>query len=655
LFLSIVYSQNDKTVENTIKQELTDMLVKGNILNSEERNTKLKETKGCWWKKNKAKIELSSDESLRNAILSNYPYPKDGKLLKLNDNYIFKGINISYLGSYLIKDNSKVVTNSFPENSNPPDLPVLISNSQVGLLNPNRDNYNLYSDLTYLVSLDANMEGTGSTPYFDNKAKTALFKSQKNNQTLSVAYGTFNNQLANLFQRCKRQDVINSLELLPLLKLWQLYVNKEVDGKEQIINSFDALSIYRTSKVNLISKTDFTNETNINVSSIPFLNIKEKSNFEWSRKRESSISENTYDIYMIKKPTFETIPSIENILKVWNSFDVPEPFYKPGAKELLITGDNLQNTVKVKFGPVPEYAEKVEIDKEYSIKTLSNKFIKDIKIIKEETMPTSEEDGYYYFTIQFIRDESFYLSSAIAQSSINDNINLKLKIFDSLNKLELSKTYNVNLKTETLPVAYIDSKQTQYDSKDNKNYKIKIYSNFISNTNVSEAVITNIEFKDKSLKLFENEINNMKYRGVFNLPNSCLFDISVPISSNILDNNSQLYSTIKMKIFSNDTYYERLIDFKFPYIQTKDSSSFKNISYLTVDNVKEVVKLLSDSTILSNGNKLSKYYAINKDSSFVYKDIIELLPTKEKGNIIINKNGVIYMSKDIIDKKKFIK
>jgi hypothetical protein len=86
------------TVQQVIKNEIVDLLVRGNVLNSAERNKELAEKTGRL-NTRIAQKEIKDDQGIRNRILDNYHYPHDGKNKLINPDQEFKGVNLSYIGS----------------------------------------------------------------------------------------------------------------------------------------------------------------------------------------------------------------------------------------------------------------------------------------------------------------------------------------------------------------------------------------------------------------------------------------------------------------------------------------------------------------------------------------------------------------------------
>jgi hypothetical protein len=656
LIIAILCNTNtvfgQQTVQDVIKSELEDLLIRGNVLNSAEQNKELAEITGRA-KKKIAQEKIKSDERLRKKILENYPYPQDGKTKMINPDLQFKGVNLSYIGSYLINDFSSVRTNSFPENSNDPDLPWLLSNAQVGLTNPNRNNYNLFSDLTYLVSLDAEMGLGTENPYFDNKAKTAIFKSQQNNQTLSIAYGTFNNQLASVFRRAKLKSQFSELEMAPLLNLWLLYSKNEISGNEFVLNSFEALSIYRTSRVSMMNKTDFTNEMSVNISTIPFLNLNGSSNLNWSRERKSTISENSYDLYMMAPPTFQKIPSITEIVSIWNTFSVPSTMYTEGTNSLLISKNNEQNKVKIIFGPVsPEFFKRVQPDVNALKDNLRNNFISDVQV--SEIIPYSSLPGYYIYELKFIRNENFYSNLNLASPTINENIKIKLICLDKINENELSRSYDLILQTETLPIPTIDISSVKLDDNILNTYKFKMLTGFQSNGNINSATISKITIRDENYKAFEVALNKNNYQGVRKTPNVYEFNLESDIDHKTFNRSSIITATITMDIVENGISFKRELSMRLPYQYPSELLTSKESSVLIFESGKELISMLPDSLVLDN-NKMLKDFLMessSQDSLTTITKAFESLNTSDKEKIKFLPTGYFQVNIELLDMNK---
>lgn len=652
IFCNTTTAFGQQTVQDVIKSELEDLLIRGNVLNSAEQNKELAEITGRV-KKKIAQEKIKSDERLRKRILDNYPYPHDGKNKIINTELQFKGVNMSYLGSYLINDISSVKTNSFPANSNDPELPWLLSNAQVGLTNPNRNNYNLFSDLTYLVSLDAEMGLGIENPYFDNKAKTAVFKSQQNNQTLSIAYGTFNNQLASLFGRAKLKSQFSELEMAPLLNLWLLYSKNEIAGSEVVLNSFEALSIYRTSKVSMMNKTDFSNEASVNVSTIPFLNLSGSSNLNWSRERKSTISENSYDLYMMTSPTFQKIPSIAEIVSIWNTFSVPSAIYPEGTNSLIISRNNEQNKVKVIFGPVsPEFFKRVRPDINALKTNLRNNFISDVQI--SEIIPHSSLPGFYIYELKFIRNDNFYSNLNSASPTISENIKLKLICLDKINESELSRSYDLLLQTETLPIPTIDNSSVKLDENILNTYKLKMLAGFQSNGNINSATISKITIRDDNYKAFEVALNRNNYQGIRKTPNVYEFNLESEIDHKIFNRSSVVTATITMDIVENGILFKRELNMRLPYQYPNELLTNNESDVLMFESGKEIISLLPDSLVLDN-NKMLKDFLMEssgQDSITTISKAFESLKTSDKEKIKFLPSGYFQVNTELLDKSK---
>ncbi len=611
-----------KTVKEIIYSELETMLIDGDILNTPERNKELKEKGG-----NFNKRLLRNDENLRKSTLDKYFYPIDGSTKKVIENFKFPGINMAYLGSYLIKQDSDFKT-GFPYTPNLPELPVLVSSNQLGITNPNRNNYNLFSDLTYLMSLDGTMEGASETPYFDTKAKTAIFKSNSNHQTLSVAYGNYNNQLAQIFSKTTMGGGVDPSDMEPLLQLWLLYNSKLITGTEKILNSFNGLAIYRTKKIEMLSKTDVSNQTNIGISSIPFFKLEGKSDVKWARDSKSTISENSYDIYMVDQPSFERVPSADKIKVIWDKIRAKEIEYPKGGNKLLLSTDPSHNIITLKFGPAGSFYNNIALNSSNVLTQLGTEPI--FNSIELGEIRPSEDPGFYNVQVKLNRNETYFQTLTTSSPQILKSLDVKLSLFDPINTKELSTLYKVTVEAETLPFIAITDVDPNYTT---PNYEVNIKTNISSNSAITSAKISHITLNDKSLQSVENVLNNSDYFGTNLSGNSFAFRISQPIDPQLIAATTSLGATVTYKIMIGGTEFTRNAQIELPYKRPN------SIATTVVDSYSSLWDVLPKDIVLENKAKLMEYLDSNKAKKNINIEAFNLLPDDVKKEIKVDRKG----------------
>lgn len=587
-------------IEELIKVELEHLLEKGGILkNDKDRKELVNEAQQSNNRnKKKALLELSNDTILRRSILNEYPYPTDGKNEISIEKYSFPRVELSLFGSYLIEDTSKFSEKTFPPRIANPELPVLNSGSQVGITNPKRSNYRLFSNLTYLMSLTTDLKlDSDVVGYFNTKSTLAIKKSKTTNITLSVAFGSFSNALADIMSRAKRKDRFKPTEFAPLFTLWNLYASDEVDENYHIIEAFDGLSIYSTSRFNLMSGTDFKNATSIGVSSIPFVQVSAESDLSWKKGSTTDIAETSYQIYMIKKPDFQQIPSVEEMADLWKTFSSNHVKYDGDAQSLFISENNKLNTLQLKFGPLTDGWEKrVTIDKEKMIAAMNNNFIKDIKILSIEK---SSEKGFYWLKLQFNRDTDFYRNISNEINSPWQYVDLNVRVLDPIGEYQLNRLYTLNVKTEIFPLPSLDGSSVTDLSDSNSMYKAKFKIDIQTRSNnVREVIIKNIKINDSELNQFELELNKREYKGKLLTNDMYEFEIESKINHSIFDQNKTLEAVIKLGINDNGENFIRHLTMTLPYTYPPELIKSNDAHTVLLESIEDIIDLLPYDTKL---------------------------------------------------------
>jgi hypothetical protein len=634
-----VYSQQiqPQTVRSIIYNSLDSMLVSADIINSSAKNGALRVKN-----RGRDRVELSKDKYVREQTLEKYPYPLDGATQSILPNFIFRRVNLAEFGSLLIPSSAEFITNKFPANDNKPLLPVMTSDAQISMLDPNKNNYELFTDLTYLFSFgsSANVEAD-LAGYFNSKARIAISKSYSNHQTLSSAYGTFSNEMAEIFTKVKIGTTVTSNEISPLLKVWQLYNSGNIKNTDMVLKTFTGLTIYTTKHINMQSQTKIETVTKASLTSVPFVKFSGDANSDWSKENNTRVSENRYDIYMTSPPSFETVPNASQIREAWEKISSKNEVKYPNDNDRLrLSTNSKDNVVRIEFGPLSyDFLNDVAIS-DVNLQTAAG--TKPMITMPEivDIGPTTRS-GYYNFEIKLDRNSTYFEDLSVTNDEIIENIGFSLTALKAINNEKLSKNYQVRIQAEALPYPSIQSISTEGSSSDR--FNLGILTSVSSRRNVSSVKISRIELKDSKLAAFQAALNAripiVTNRG----GNSFLFTIAQLPSSLSISPNTPILATITFRIVENDVTHTRKVTTDLSY--ENPGLSVRPLA----NNIQTFIKELSDKTVLNNEELLGNYLINNSNDVFLYLKAFELLPANLKNNILISKEGYIDLKQTAIN------
>jgi len=642
LFPSFLFAQStvkQRSVQDVVKSHVEELLIDGKTIYSKGEIKKIKneilalkaDVKKLEKNKRKNKKEikkknisikkkesnLEKDKDFRGKILIRYPYPKSYSSDKVIEKQNIKDVNISLLGSYLIKGAYPLT--GFPP-SYPPNLPVLSNKKQVGIFDPKRSNYELQFNLNYLFSLTSAVDLGVETGYFNSKVTLANEYTNKRTNSLNVAVGIFNNYLASVFANTINNTLTKKTDFYPLLKLWTEYCNKKDirsnKSNYHIIKSFKGLSVYQDNSIKLQSGQDYKFYANANYT-IPFLSVSSEASSNWSKSDDFKSSEEVFSIYMLETPSLQDIPTPQHILNNWRRFRMKPTQYKSNDNMLDLLPKGTPCEVIVEFGPIPGHEKLVLVDTEFTLKSL-----KGIKIIKPKidiTPVAPNEGGMWNYKISFYRNDDIFKTAKINNNKVEQTCTLRLYFNQKLKNANkgdvLYRDYEVNLTSKTLPPPVVDEENIKSAS-NNNNYEWTIPVEFKTGENTSNLKVTSISFKDTKLNQLSKKFRfKQKTKG----QNEFELGLLVTMEPDYIKYDMNEVVEIELEVAYNKSKYKRKITTYIPIknnittalppkniivkpeeLKSAIKSSFKFSSGKTLDeiinfkSVEEIIQLIVD-------------------------------------------------------------
>lgn len=421
-----------QSVSTRIDAIMTKVLEDDGILLKQEE----KDCKDCEWesckgflrsKEKRKKVCLDKDQRLRDKLLGTFRStisynPKDTCKSLFNYN-----ISLAKLGSFLIYRNNSFIT---VQPQNVPEFSILANGNQLGYAKPedNSDKFeiNYTSNKFFTSDVSAGFEGE-YLDYFRAKAEVANTNVTKSKKHLNLAVGTFENELANVFDRAKKGSSFPS-DFVPLYELWTMYSNGTVKGSDAIIKSFSGL-VYRAT-------TGYDDQENFSVSSsasggynAQFIKASGSSSMQYKNSKDVSKSSLSYKIEMFRAPDLETVPPADKIVQVWQSLSRRECRYNETGVRYILPDQPLE--INLTFGPVPDLdmaINNIELDERYTLDSMPVKFISSIKPILQNQRDIGifdKEAKTITVKVRITRDESF-VNNYTNNTELSDNLKIRL-------------------------------------------------------------------------------------------------------------------------------------------------------------------------------------------------------------------------------------
>lgn len=496
---TVEYNSSIKVLTN----ELED--VKGNGKLSKEIRKSLKKD----ILENNKKLRITENKlkqaiNFQNRVLESYTYPGDRiKLALVDTSYINHRINLSKVGSYIFKN-----VDSFDVEGEPL-LPVLDNERQV-YIDKQGSYYQLYTNMSYLIGVTAKANlDAGFQDYIKTKTKAFLDQSLSSQQTISIAYGRFHNEMHNLFEQVRR-ETIHERDFAPLIRLWHLYSRNKIAKTDQILEYCDGLVIYSHTKL----KSVLGQQADISINSkfkVPYISMQAESGSRWETQQTRNIGSANYSWYLTKKPKLSAIISSDLIKKRWDAFEnsIPAPSYKESNNEVILVQNDEHSYVDVVFGPIPGY-ENVSNYVKVKKANYTGSIISRIRISKNPIKVGL--DGMHTYRLYFSRNNQFFEQFSGSDRKQAELINVTLHLPDSVNGEYLGRKYSVKVVGSTLPIPILSNKEILMPTVDGSEYKWNVPVTIISSETARErAIVTSakiLTFKDTTFNYLLEEMNS---------------------------------------------------------------------------------------------------------------------------------------------------
>jgi hypothetical protein len=552
LLITLISVSIISNAQQTASQLLRDQVIKilqsdGLLLTDQQKALTGDQRSVSLWKNKRIKAKwLINDEKLKSRLLTKFqPPPFLDSTKVVNSGLIFKDKSIGLIGSYIIRNNDLSIINN---SSVRPGFPVLISGTQISVFNPSDDGSNFVLNYTSSKAFEGGVDAKADASFKDYfKAKLQANTDIKNEEDyqISIAAGNFLNQLGVIFDKVNNGQ-LSALDFGPVYSIFNEYRNGDIRLGDQVIYSFVGVCFFSSKGVKNkdIQKYSVAASSSLNYA---FLSLSGSANSQWTNASNFTTQTNIYNVYMFSTPQLIAIPTINDILRVWNnltpngsSITFPTTHNIPANSPLI---------AKVIFGPIPnnDMLPLIKIDENFSKAYMKNNpFIDHIKIITDDPKRiTPNSDGYYTFDLEISRNNP-YIQNAYTTIGplISANIPIKIYIDNPVGTDTLKKIYdNVTILTDRYPIPQMDNFElTANKSDDSYSYKssvtftvptnnpmiilnnpqpIKVTQIFGLPASVDEALSTDIKSSTFTLK------DNNKFDMIFNISNNAkYFDIN---------------------------------------------------------------------------------------------------------------------------------
>lgn len=477
LFLLAVIAQFCYSQQTPAKAYLdsvfTFMLIKdGVILDSQ---TMQKEDNPPLWHNKKTKKQyLENDRQLREILLNTYFSPTLQTSDLVRGNLIFPGRTFGFLGGIIIHNNDLSALNSYRV----PLLPVLNSQDQVSMVNPDVSNYRLNLATSSVFKNNMQINASLSNPVVSAKVVWASGQDDSKTQNISVAVGLFKNRISETFDNIKLGN-ISAKDFIPLYYVWNLYKDGEIVDGDQCIRSFRGICYSSVRVENYSSNIKFDGSVDAK-GSFPILSLGGNVSASWTRNSTNTSNWNVYNVIMFDTPELIKFPSVKEIKQQWENITrnlITKPNLVNG-KYLPYDGDLILN---VSFGPLPADnipISYVVVDRDYTINSFKNKqeMISDVSLNLSNTKPLG--DSIYSIEVVLKGNKAFY-ESANDSSQLSLDIPLRLYLINNIGSDTLAIKYSpFQIVTENKPMPYL-ADNTQLISTGKKN-SIYSYSTIVN-------------------------------------------------------------------------------------------------------------------------------------------------------------------------------
>lgn len=619
LYSSVAFCQ--LTVQKVVQERITTMLLEDNVI----------------LKKPKDKKEDENNKKLKDALPRTYPMPRYKLNSQLDASLNVSGINLAEMGSIFFTGDINLAT--FRRKA---DVAIQDNLKQVGLINPNRANYELSINSSYVMATAAEANLGSDNPYFNLQAVAALKKSKSTHRQLSFAVGTFENSLANLFERVNQNKFIEHDDWLPIYDLWTLYSTNKVKPDANILKDFEGLSIYENNSANWESGANFDSKLKAKYS-IPLIKLQAEGNFKWEKSEQVDFKETFFDLYLFGQPNTTNVPKPGNIANCWDLYEGERE--SPVFAEGYLT-PNQPAKVIVQFGPVPEqYVNDITLDFDYLKNSLMAKNLikggqNDIKF--RSGGADSKIQGMWNYEIQLSLNPEFLAQYNGSEEKYSDKMDIRLFFKQPVainNQVKyLDCLYeDIEIKVSTLPTIY--SKNPEYkvtstsltDYKWLLEYKLKQRD---ATHKIQGVHLQDVSFQNEKFNYLKEQIvkGELKKNG----DDEFQYNLELKFQPNTLDVNEIMYLEFSFKIVENNSDYFRKAKVKIVAPTNKVSTPIE----VSITNIESLKSALNQDFIFENGKKLKAILEeniANEDLILLLTNELNLKFEQDKGYIIKTK------------------
>lgn len=277
--LHLFAQQDAKQANDYIKQKLTYFLEESEIIPTEN------ECKIGNNDSDNIKKEKNKKKKVRELFLRRYSLPSGFLDFSINTatNLSYKEMPLSALGSMLFDARSLPSDKKTIENRELQTLPIQDDLSQVSMI-PSDNNYKLYITIGSLVNAGIKAGADIEVKdYLKSKLDIVLQKTFENKESVHIAYGRFENELAKLFETVRTKERLGLPEykdFKPLLELWNIYtIPTNFDKPYYVIKDFTAFIVKRKKESIFFENTDLKSNADLKLS-LPFLKLAGSANYD---------------------------------------------------------------------------------------------------------------------------------------------------------------------------------------------------------------------------------------------------------------------------------------------------------------------------------------------------------------------------------------
>ncbi|MEQ8364298.1 MAG: hypothetical protein RH948_15600 [Cyclobacteriaceae bacterium] len=573
-------------------------------------------------------------------------------------------------------------------------LPVITNISPLSTaLDPDASHQFLRVNLNQLIQASSNNSAIANKPFFNLAAKASLDLTKQSHKVFTMAIGNFENRMTEVYERIKEFNLEEG-DLIPAMKLWNLYSRGEIDRTYKYIKHFSALAIMEESSTSADLKANLNISGSVNVTTPIF---SARSNNKYSFDNESQWINNgaLFKIYMYEQPRLANILTEKEIYNAWHKYKFRnnDVYKSSGDAFIRVNEINLKPTETVKiylnFGPIPSNSVAlVNADLPYSLDHFENSAgVSAIgNVVVKHSRAEHVGNGIYRFPVEITRNESFFYSiTHNADYQKAGLIRLKLDqgvdLDGSGTEQYLGTEYPVIIKSTTKP-HLLSSNSSIVANTNETNY---LYSWDVPFIIDFATIVTRDNLRLVDLELPEGFFSELGEQQLFrslidwhtitngNAPNHFIMKLRIPtnVQNHFDQTNNNFLSKLTIEIQNGSPFPLR--DFQATFIAPLDTGQINITSGIKVSSAKGLLSVLKQDIELVPEEEYSKSELGNFLSipvSKVHKietriklsDLLnkENADTTQIINILINVpsikrsiNGEYSISNELIDETKY--